>query len=149
MKMAMIIGMIAGMLGIGTGCTSLRGGFFGAVQTADEILAAKYGIPVGTVRQVRTLLGIPDARTLPGPERVLPEGLELVYDILDGNNVVVDVSLYHRAPEPRIVAAGTVKPSIFDSTPGKSGKQLDVEAVLKLIQTHANLLKGVKEEVKP
>lgn len=112
------------------GCTS----FFGKVQTANEVLAAKYGVPKETVQTIRQALGVPDARTLPGPERVLPEGLMLTYDMLDASNNVVDVSGFHRSEFPRIVPAGTKQPSVFDTSYGK-GSEFDLESFLKLLKS--------------
>lgn len=117
-----------------TGCASTGGGLFGRLQAADEVLAARYGLPAEAVREARAALGIPDARTLPGPERVLPEGLALQYDMLDGSNQVVDVSLYHRAAIPRIVQAGNAAPTIFDSAAADKGTGADLNAILKLIR---------------
>ena len=90
-----------------TGCASMKGGTIGAVQTLDDSLAAKYGIPASVVSQARSALGIVDVRTLPDSNQVLPAGYTWTQDILDASNRVVDVSAYHYSA-PRIVQAGQV-----------------------------------------
>lgn len=97
--------------------TAAPGGVLGLVQSADEKLAAKYGVPVSVVKTVRSALGIPDVRTLPDSSRVLPAGWQWSYDLLDAEGRVVDASQFHWGETPRLRKAGTLEPSVFVKAP--------------------------------
>lgn len=139
---AIVIAMIVLAVAL-TGCSLTTGGTMAAIQNADEALAAKYGVPASVVQGARKVLGIPDARTLPGPDRVLPEGWTWRYDLLGPDGKVVNQADYHWDTTPRLVKAGEgVAASVFTSTPTSDTATL--EGLLKLIQSNPALLAPAK-----
>ena len=119
-----------------------QGGALGALQSADDALAARYGVPKAIVSQMRTILGIPDARTLPDASRVLPAGWAWRYDLLDASNRVVDVSLYHWDTVPRVHPTSTnTLLDVFGVAPGQpAASALTLEGLLQIIQANPGLL---------
>lgn len=99
--------MMMAMMAVGLLCGCANTGLFGRLQAADEALAAKYGVPVPAVSQLRTFLGIPDARTLPAADRVLPQPWTWYYDVLDKDGHVVDTSQFSWGTIPRVRQSGT------------------------------------------
>lgn len=144
MKSIMLVAVVAGLL---SGCANMSqpGGSFGMLQTADETLAAKYGVPVAVMGKIRTVLGIPDVRTLPDASRVLPEGWAWKYDLLDASNRVVDVTQFHYDKTPRLIPAGTnvANPIIPASVTSATGTET-IERLLKLLQDNPGLLAPAK-----
>jgi len=120
----------AGKIG---GVINGQGGILGAVQTADEALAVRYGIPASVVKTVRATLGIPDARTLPKADQVLPAGWTWAYDLLDGEGKVVDPSLLHWGDTPRLRKADSLPASVF-SAARPAGDSATLETVLSVIR---------------
>lgn len=115
-------------------CSSLKGGLIGAVQEADDKLAAANGISPAVMEKIRSTVGIIDVRKLPSQSRILPTGYTWRQDILDGEGKPVDVSKFHRGP-PYIVPDGTqvdnvVLPADLIVTPGKPVDPADPMAAL-------------------
>lgn len=146
-------GLVAGIIAvvamfaivvIACGCTSMtgpnklgtimatKGGVLGAIQTADEALAVKYGVSVSVVKFTRKMLGIPDARTLPNADQVLPASWTWAYDMLDGEGKVVDISGYHYGDTPRLRKAGSLPASVF-TAPATASDAITLESVLSVI----------------
>jgi len=129
-------GLLCGGCSLTTGALTGAGGVLGAVQTADEALAAKYGVPKSVVQTVRTTLGIPDARTQPKADQVLPVGWPWAYDVLDAEGKVVDVSGYHYGDTPRLRKAGSLPVSTFMQPVGTADAAA-LESVLTVIAATA------------
>jgi len=136
------------LLTLQLGCASIsriagtQGGAMGALQSADDALAARYGIPKAIVSQMRTILGIPDARTLPDASRVLPAGWAWRYDLLDASNRVVDTTLYHWDTVPRVhpTSSNTLL-DVFGVAPGQpAASALTLEGILQIIEANPGLL---------
>ena len=130
-----------------TGCAT-NTHLFGTLQSADETLAAKYGVPASAVGQLRTFLGIPDARTLPAADRVLPQPYVWFYDVLDAEGHIVDVSGYHYGTVPRVRQGGTngigsVFGPLAPAQPASTGTAT-LEGLLQLIQANPALLAPAK-----
>lgn len=114
-----------------SGCaTPIQNGLFARIQKTDDALAQKYGIPLSVVQKARQVVGIPDARTLPTGDRVLPEGWAWKYDLLDAEGNVVDPQAYHWDTVPKVVPKGTSLPSVFDVP---TTTDIDIESVLQLL----------------
>ena len=141
MKKVALIAVLAAVVMV-SGCAQLaqKGGVMGAIQTADEALAAKYGVPKSAVVSVRKALGIPDARTLPASNEVLPKGFIWKYDLLDSAGHVVDPASFHWGTFPVVVPASNVAPTVFSP----AVPQVDtLDGILKLLKDNPELLKEV------
>ena len=139
MKTAMVLAAAVAM----TGCAT--GGLFSKLQSTDDALAARYGIPVSVVGQVRSTLGIPDARTLPDSSRVLPVGWSYVFDLRDDKGVVVDQSRFHWDTTPRLVPSGANAVSVLPTAPGSAPSgTATLENLIQLIQSNPTLLQPAK-----
>lgn len=107
MKM-MLLAALVGLCGCST-VSELKdkpGGTIGAVQSADDALAARYGVSPEMTARIRKALGIIDTRTLPDASRVLPAGYTWKQDILDKDGKVVDLSTLRKGL-PYIVPDGS------------------------------------------
>lgn len=124
-----------------SGCTT---GAFAKLQSADEALAAKYGIPVSVVQGARKALGIPDARTIPDSSRVLPAGWMVYYDVLDATGGVVNVTGYHYSDVPKVRQVTTEATSVFTPAPSAESQTMSLEALLNVIKANPDLLKPAK-----
>lgn len=142
MKNAIMVGFLAAVLAL-TGCTLTTGGVMGKVQSADDALAAKYGVPASVVSGARKVLGIPDVRTLPAADRVLPEGWTWRYDLIGPDGKVVNQADYHWDTTPRLVKAGEgVESSVFSTATDNTAT---LEGLLKLLQSNPALLAPVSK----
>ena len=124
-----------------------KGGAMGALQSADEQLAVKYGIPITAVQTVRKALGIPDVRKAPDANQVLPKGWMWKYDLLDANGVVVNPADYHWGNIPRVAAvANNVGTNVFVAAEASAviNPTDALEAMLKMLQANPSLLESVK-----
>lgn len=137
-----VVGVCVGLMM--TGCANM--GIMAKVQEADDALAARYGIPVAVVAKVRTTLGIPDARTIPAPDRVLPQPYVWYYDVLDKNEAIVDTTGFHYGVVPRIkqndpkaAPVSVVVPAASVADPASM-----LEDMLKLISANPALLAPAK-----
>lgn len=112
MKTRIALSIALALLVVCSGCSMLSqsGGTIGAVQTLDDQIAAKYGVPQSVVDTVRKTLGILDTRTFPDSSRVLPAGYSWKRDILDASNKVVSVETLHWGT-PYVITAGPVSSS--------------------------------------
>ena len=117
----------------------------GAVQTFDEGLAQKYGVPVSVVKGARKALGIPDARIAPpAANRVLPPEWVYTYDLLDQDGKIVNTSLFHYSTTPRIVPASEkVIGPIAPTTVSAPASQAQLEAVLQAVSGNTNSTKDL------
>jgi hypothetical protein len=128
-----------------------KGGTIGAIQSFDDALAAKYGIPVETVAKVRSALGIIDVRTLPGSDRVLPEGYAWTRDVLDDSNRVVNTAGYHWSA-PRVIQAGnasTLPIGASDLVSGTNAAPATVDELESILRVLAPILAGNSALLEP
>jgi hypothetical protein len=100
-----------------SGCSSM--GLFGKLQTTDNALAVKYGMPMEWVANIRKAAGIPVVADLPSADRIVGEAWVVYYDMLDREEKVVDITGYHwgTTPRVRLRAPAAPLPSVFSSTP--------------------------------
>ena len=128
-----------------SGCASSPGGAFGTLQSTDDALAARYGVPVAAVAKVRSVLGIPDSRTLPDASRILPAGYVWYYDLYDFEGKVVDPASFHWGTFPKVKPASPVSTNVFSvvTQPAVSGTAT-LENLLQLLQANPSLLQPAK-----
>ena len=140
-KVALIAVLAAVVLAAGCAQMGAKGGVMGAIQTADEALAARYGVPKSAVASVRKALGIPDARTLPNSNEVLPKGYVWHYDLLDATGRVVDPNSFHWGTFPVVTAVAAMPTNVFSAPVAPIDS---LEGILKLLQDNPELLREVE-----
>lgn len=108
-----VIGRLAGigLLMLCSGCGTL----FPKLQTVDNALAAKYGVPQSVVDGLRSGLGIPDSLHQPAADQVVVDPYHVRYPWLDGKGVIVDTSQFTRSTIPEVYKTGAGGVSPFDA----------------------------------
>lgn len=144
MKTFAMLGLLILLCGCST-LSSSKGGAIGAVQTFDDQLAAKYGVPQSVVDTIRKTLGVVDTRTLPDSSRVLPAGYTWKQDWLDAQGNVVDFAKFHKGL-PYVVAAGPVSTAVTaeDLPEAEDEASAALIGIIKAIQANPELLKAAE-----
>lgn len=131
-KLVAVVSALIGLLG--AGCANFSA--FQKLQETDDALAAKYGVPVSVVGKLRSTLGIPVAKDLPGPDRIVPIGYEVYYDVLNGLGDVVDTTGYHydTFPQVRVKKVNALPPGIFGPSPVAGPSEVNADGLIEILK---------------